>query len=228
MASAELLKIAHSVEGKVTRVDERAKNIDERVQDVSSDVQVVDKKIQGVGEKVQGVDDKLEQVNRSSFSNLFVHHSGSSDVFTGTQLRDNLLRWLSPPDPSINHNVARKVHHDGTSQWFFQGSIFKEWKFTGSFLWIHGKRAFLLPFIIQQFLTSLNAVAGSGKSILRFVGPVLLPLVLPSGADLFHLVPRSYKISLPCTTRAWSQSLTFISTSGMSINRNSKTCFLLS
>ena len=171
MASAELLKIAHSVEGKVTGVDERVKSVDERVKNVSSDVQGVDKKVQGVSEKVQGVDDKLEQVNRSSFSNLFVHHSESSDVFTGTQLRDSLLRWLSPPDPSINHNVARKVHHDGTSQWFFQGSIFKEWKFAGSFLWIHGKRAFLLPFTIQQFLTSLNTVAGSGKSILRFVGP---------------------------------------------------------
>ena len=45
MASAELLKITHSVDGKV--------------QDVRSDVQ-------DVGNKVQGVDDKLEQVNCSS------------------------------------------------------------------------------------------------------------------------------------------------------------------
>jgi hypothetical protein len=45
MASAELLKITHSVDGKV--------------QDVRGDVQ-------DVGNKVQGVDDKLEQVNCSS------------------------------------------------------------------------------------------------------------------------------------------------------------------
>ena len=30
--------------------------------------------------------------------------------------------------------------------WFFQGSIYIEWKSTGSLLWIHGKRAFLSVF----------------------------------------------------------------------------------
>jgi hypothetical protein len=45
MASAELLKVTHGVDGKV--------------QDVRDDVQ-------HVGDKVQGVNDKLGQVNRSS------------------------------------------------------------------------------------------------------------------------------------------------------------------
>jgi hypothetical protein len=45
MASAELLKVTHGVDGKV--------------QDVRDDVQ-------HVGDKVQGVDDKLGLVNRSS------------------------------------------------------------------------------------------------------------------------------------------------------------------
>ena len=44
----------------------------------------------------------------------------------------------------MNHNIASKARHDGTAQWFFQGSIFNEWKSAGSFLWVHGKRAFLL------------------------------------------------------------------------------------
>ena len=141
MASTELLKIAHSVEGRVMGVDDR-------VQDVKSDVQNVGKrvedKVEGVSDKIRDVGNKvlgkLEQVNRSS-SNRTVHFV-TSNIFVGTQLRDSLLRWLSPPDPSMNHNIASKAHHNGTSQWFFHGGIFKEWKTTGSLLWVHGKRAF--------------------------------------------------------------------------------------
>jgi hypothetical protein len=74
--------------------------------------------------------------------------SEGSDNDTGNQLRDSLLRWLLPSDPSINHNVASKAHHDGTAQWFFQGKIFNQWKSTGSFLWIHGKRVSLLTLTV--------------------------------------------------------------------------------
>jgi len=79
------------------------------------------------------------------------HHFDASNIFTGKRLRDSLLRWLSPPDPSINHNIAAKAHHYGTSRWFFQESIFKQWNTVGSLLWVHGKRAFLY-FTSLQFL----------------------------------------------------------------------------
>ena len=58
MASAELLKVTHNVDGKVTGIDDRVKNVEGKVQGVRGDVQ-------GVGNKVQGVDDKLDQINRS-------------------------------------------------------------------------------------------------------------------------------------------------------------------
>ena len=146
MASTELIKITHSVEGRVMGVDDR-------VQDVRSDVQNVGKRVE---DKVEGVSDKvldkLEQVNSSSSPHQTILRFVASNIFIGTQLRDNLLRWLSPPDPSVNHNIASKAHHNGTSQWFFHGGMFKEWKATGSFLWVHGKRAFLqvLAFILQH------------------------------------------------------------------------------
>jgi hypothetical protein len=66
-------------------------------------------------------------------------------ILTGNQMREKLQNWLSPPDPSINHNIARKVHHEGTATWFFQGSIFKDWKSSPSLLWVHGKRTSLFP-----------------------------------------------------------------------------------
>ena len=65
-------------------------------------------------------------------------------IRTESQLEEKLQKWLSPPDPSTNHNIARKAHHKGTASWFFQGSIFEQWKSSLSLLWIHGKRAVLL------------------------------------------------------------------------------------
>jgi len=161
MASAEQLKMTHSVDGKVMGVDDRVKGVSGQVQGVRGDVQDVRVDVQDVrvdvqdvrvdvrdiGNIVQAVDDKLDQASRS-FSLNPDSHSARSDSFTGNQLRDNLLRWLSPPDPSQNHNIASKAHHNGTTQWFFQGSIFNNWKSTGSFLWVHGKRALLLAFAI--------------------------------------------------------------------------------
>ncbi|KAI0249040.1 hypothetical protein BJV78DRAFT_728169 [Lactifluus subvellereus] len=63
------------------------------------------------------------------------------------QSRAELRRWLAPPDPSVNHNIACDLQHGGTATWFIQSSIFEEWKTNGSLLWIRGN-------------------PGSGKSIL--------------------------------------------------------------
>jgi hypothetical protein len=60
--------------------------------------------------------------------------------FPGDKLQRRFRRWLSAADPSTNHNIARKVHHRGTATWFTEGKTFKDWKTTGSILWIHGKR----------------------------------------------------------------------------------------
>ena len=65
IASAELLKMTHSVDGKVMGVDDRVKGVEGSVQDVRSDVHDVGNKVQGVEGKVLGVDNKIDQVNRS-------------------------------------------------------------------------------------------------------------------------------------------------------------------
>ena len=70
-----------------------------------------------------------------------------AEMLTGNQLlqdvvglRKDLANWLSPPDPSINLNTAGQARHEGTAVWFTQSSVFKNWKASSSFLWIHGKR----------------------------------------------------------------------------------------
>ncbi|KAH9976560.1 hypothetical protein BJV74DRAFT_798680 [Russula compacta] len=73
-----------------------------------------------------------------------------SIFFLVKQLRKDVRTWLSPPDPSINHNIARSVHHEGTAEWFFQGSLFDEWKSTPCLLWVHGKRSRISSRIRQK------------------------------------------------------------------------------
>ena len=41
-----------------------------------------------------------------------------STILTGNQLRQELPRWLSPPNPSINHNIACGAHHKRNAEWF--------------------------------------------------------------------------------------------------------------
>ena len=161
MAFAEQLKIAQKIDDRVaavqrevkgTRVDGQIVHCD--LQGVGHGVQAIDNRVQGIDtevkdifNKVQGVDDKFDRETRSLPLNS---HFDGSNFFSGNRLRDSILRWLCPPDQSTNQIIARKARHSGTAQWFFQGSIFKEWKSTGSFLWINGKRASLLTFTMRR------------------------------------------------------------------------------
>ena len=56
---------------------------------------------------------------------------------------EKVRTWLSPPDPSINHNTACKLRHSETASWFSEGDSFNEWKKNGSLLWIRGNRKLL-------------------------------------------------------------------------------------
>ena len=69
----------------------------------------------------------------------------------GDQLQRYVQYWLSPPNPSTNHNFVSKARHKGTAAWFFESSVLTEWKAKGSLLWIHGKRT---PF--ELLMCALN------------------------------------------------------------------------
>jgi hypothetical protein len=140
MATAENLKATHAVDERVKGVDNRVADIDDRVAGVDERVAVVDDRLAAVDGRLQRAADDVDEMKRSSFLNLVSADYGSLPVLSGNQLRKDIHKWLSPPDPSTNHNIACGTHHKKTASWFFQGSIFQEWKSTGSLLWIHGKR----------------------------------------------------------------------------------------
>jgi hypothetical protein len=89
-----------------------------------------------------------------------------AETLTVLQPRDNLQRWLNPPNPAINHNIACDIHHEGTAGWFIHGTAFEEWKQNGNLLWVCGNRTLLprWPFVIVDCLSDFSA--GSGKSVL--------------------------------------------------------------
>ena len=155
MATAENLRVTNRVDNKVDKVDSKVDKVDDKVGKVDDKVDKVDDKVGEVDVKVDKVDGKVDEVDnkvtvlvdavdeekRSYFGRLAV---GSLNLYILTEdlLREKSKQWLSSPDPSKNHNIARKAHHKGTASWFFKSRIYEEWKSSPSFLWIHGKRTF--------------------------------------------------------------------------------------
>jgi hypothetical protein len=99
--------------------------------------------VQEVKSIIQQTANVVDEVKCSLLQSLaFLAAYTKTHILTGNQLKQLLRAWLSLTDPSTNHNIARKAQYKGTAIWFFQGSIFIEWKSTGSLLWVHGKSAF--------------------------------------------------------------------------------------
>ena len=141
MAAAENLKLTHTV--------------DKRVEGIADTVITIDNRLAGVDDRVAGVDDRQQQtandvveIKRLSSLNLTSAACRALPILSGNQLRESVHKWLFPPDPSTNHNIACGTHHKKTATWFFEGNIFREWKSTGSLLWVHGKR---LPGPLSDF-----------------------------------------------------------------------------
>ncbi|KAH9952688.1 hypothetical protein BC827DRAFT_1252878 [Russula dissimulans] len=98
-----------------------------------------------------------EETSMTLATNLKVTHDVDSNVveikhitneLKRNQLQEKFRTWLSPPDPSINHNTAHKTQHSGTATWFIEGSTFREWKKKCPLLWIRGNRTLLPSFCL--------------------------------------------------------------------------------
>ncbi|KAI0271192.1 hypothetical protein BGY98DRAFT_1179495, partial [Russula aff. rugulosa BPL654] len=85
-----------------------------------------------------------------------------------SHLRKGLQNWLSPPDPSTNHNIERKAHHKGTTSWFFQDGIFEEWKRSSSLLWIHGKPGSGKSVLCSGIIEDIMAQREAGLAIMTY------------------------------------------------------------
>ena len=68
---------------------------------------------------------------------LFSRHC--ANVLTKGEKLHEIHRWLSAPDPSINHNAAIKKRSLQTGSWFTESHGFARWKIDpSSYLWLYG------------------------------------------------------------------------------------------
>ncbi|KAF8492428.1 hypothetical protein F5888DRAFT_1949837 [Russula emetica] len=65
-------------------------------------------------------------------------------------------------------HLACKAHHNGTTQWFFQGSIFNQWKSTGSFLWVHGKPGSGKSVLCSSIIQDIMAMRDAGRASMAY------------------------------------------------------------
>ncbi|KAH9037422.1 hypothetical protein EDB83DRAFT_2268192 [Lactarius deliciosus] len=130
----------------------------------------VDDKVGDIGDRVQCVDDKVQVViDDGEEAKLIIQQTANNlDEVKWNQIRQLLRAWLSPADPSTNHNTARKAQHKGTAAWFFQGSIVVEWKSTGSLLWIHGKPGSGKSIICSSVIQDIMAICEAGSAIMAY------------------------------------------------------------
>ena len=70
--------------------------------------------------------------------------SKGSTTLQWDQIKEEIVQWLKPPDPSTNYDMARRIRHKGTAEWFLRGNIFEKWKSEGSLFWVHGMRTFII------------------------------------------------------------------------------------
>lgn len=71
---------------------------------------------------------------------------------------ERIHRWLLPPDPSSNHNTARRKWQPKTGTWFIDGDSFPGWRIRpNTFLWLHGIReSFMLSCIVLRYVRRPN------------------------------------------------------------------------
>ena len=92
---------------------------------------------------MQEVASEINQMKRVLSYPAFV--TVKSEPFpTGDQFQKDARGWISPPDPSKNHVIARRSYQGESAVWFTGGSIFNKWSVEGGLLWIHGKRTCFL------------------------------------------------------------------------------------
>ncbi|KAN0138119.1 Ankyrin repeat-containing domain protein [Lactarius tabidus] len=184
MATAQVLKVAHRVENEVGTV----------------------------GNQVRGIDDKVNVAveDGKETKALMQQAANNMDEERRTRVRADHRKWLSPPDPSTNQNIASGTQHEGTATWFFRGSIFVEWKSksTTSLLWIHGKpgsgKSILCSAIIQDIMALREAglatmayfyfdFRDTDKQNLHNALPSLLTQLSARSDSCCEILSRSYK-----------------------------------
>ncbi|KAH9958713.1 hypothetical protein BC827DRAFT_1361799, partial [Russula dissimulans] len=139
------------------------------VSDIDNKVASVSDGLKGVEPMVAHFDDRVKAVNEKLFQ---VMDDGNEAKRVLKQVKprlwENIYKWLSPPDPSPNHNIAFKARHKGTGTWFLQGSVFQQWKGTSSLLWIYGTPGSGKSVLCSTIIQDIRAMCEAGQALMAY------------------------------------------------------------
>ncbi|KXH45551.1 pfs domain-containing protein [Colletotrichum salicis] len=80
-----------------------------------------------------------------------------------------VMKWLSPPDPSTNYNKACQQRHECTGQWFLESKEYSEWKKSPkSSLWLHGIPGCGKTILSSTVIKDLSNIQPYAKNLLYF------------------------------------------------------------
>ncbi|KAF8487161.1 hypothetical protein DFH94DRAFT_641656, partial [Russula ochroleuca] len=150
MAAAETLKATHAVDERVKGVAVTVGSIDNRVAGVDDRVAGVDERVVGIDERVVGVDERVQRA--------------ANDV--DEMKRHSQMALTTRPLDEPQHRM--RYSSQETATWFFQGSIFQEWKSTGSLLWIHGKPGSGKSIICSTVIEDIQAMCETGNASMAY------------------------------------------------------------
>ncbi|KAH9060256.1 hypothetical protein EDB87DRAFT_622937 [Lactarius vividus] len=196
------------VGNRVDGVGDKVDNMGNKVDDIGDKVDNVSGKVEDIGDGVQSIggmlqvvidDGKETRLMATEAKSVVKQTANSVDELKWNHIKQLLRAWLSPADPSTNHNIARKAQHKGTAVWFFRGSIFIEWRSTGSLLWIHGKPGSGKSVICSSVIQDIVAVCEAGSAIMAYFYFDFRDLKKQSRHDLLlSLVSQLSTRSSPC------------------------------
>ncbi|KAF8264625.1 hypothetical protein EI94DRAFT_1738001 [Lactarius quietus] len=172
------------IDDKVEDIRYQAEDIRDQVEDIGIKVEDIGDKVEDIGYKVEDIGDKVQCVDErvqvvindgrqtrveTQETRLIIKQTANViDEVKWNQLKQLLRAWLSPADPSINHNIARKAQLKGTAIWLFQGTVIIEWKSTGSLLWVYGKPGSGKSVICSSVVEDIMAICEAGSAIMAY------------------------------------------------------------
>jgi hypothetical protein len=81
-------------------------------------------------------------------------------------------KWLSPADPSTNHSLAHRYHHEDTSEWLVKGNDDKndldDWKRKGTLFFVHGRSGSGKTVITSAVIESLREQYTDGSATIAY------------------------------------------------------------
>lgn len=84
-------------------------------------------------------------------------------------LVQQVTKWLSPPDTSMNYNKALQQRHECTGQWFLDSDSYSKWKATpNSLLWLYGIPGCGKTILSSIIIEDLKKNEDISKSLLYF------------------------------------------------------------